>query len=106
MAIQVTVPELKIAEFCQRNHIRKLALFGSVLRNDFRADSDIDVLVEFEPDARVNYFMFVDMQDELSMLLKRQVDLHTSLSLSSYFREKVQQTAEIIYERERQHAPA
>jgi predicted nucleotidyltransferase len=103
MAIQVAIPELKIVEFCQRNRIRKLALFGSVLRDDFRPDSDIDVLVEFEPDARVGW-EFIDMQDELGELFGREVDLHTFKSLNKQFRDKVLQASQVIYERTRSDA--
>jgi predicted nucleotidyltransferase len=85
-----------IADFCRRHHIRKLALFGSILRDDFRPDSDIDVLVEFEP-GHIPGFAFFAMEDELSELLGRKVDLHTRKFLSPYFRDKVQAEAEIQY---------
>lgn len=101
MAVQVTIPTRQIADFCRRNAIRKLALFGSVLRNDFRPDSDIDVLVEFEPNAKVNYFTFIDMQDGLHQLFQREIDLHTPQSLSPYIRPDIIQSAEVIYEQER-----
>jgi len=65
----------QIAEFCRRNHIRKLALFGSVLREDFRPDSDIDVLVSFAPDARWSLFDLVHMEEDLESILGREVDL-------------------------------
>ena len=71
---QIKLPKDRIAEFCQRNRIRRLALFGSVLRDDFTPESDVDVLVEFEPGARVG-LAFITMQDELSDILGRQVDL-------------------------------
>ena len=106
MLSRIRIPTDKIVAFCQHNQIRKMALFGSVLREDFRPDSDVDVLIEFAPDARVNYFMFVDMQDELTRLFKRKVDLHTPYSLGNYFREQVLQSAKVVYERERQYAPA
>ena len=70
------VPKGKIAEFCRRNHIRRLSLFGSVLRDDFRPDSDVDVLVEFEPRTRVGLRFFA-MERELSQILGRNVDLNT-----------------------------
>lgn len=104
MAIQIELPLEAIVNFCRRNQIRKLALFGSVLRADFRPDSDVDVLVEFEPEARVNFLMFVAMQEELGEILQREVDLHTPNSLSVYLRPKVLRTAKVIYERERQHS--
>ena len=74
--MQAAIPYAEIAEFCQRPHIRKLELFGSVLRPDFRPDSDVDVLVEFEPE-HIPGLAFFHMQDELSSLLGRTVDLNT-----------------------------
>ena len=94
MAIQV--PKDKIAGFCRRNHIRRLALFGSVLRRDFGQESDVDVLVEFEPD-HVPGLAFFGMQDELSQILGRKVDLNTPQFLSKYFREAVKKEAEDLY---------
>jgi predicted nucleotidyltransferase len=93
-------PELQVSltEFCRRRHIRKLAFFGSVLRPDFGPHSDIDVLVEFEAGCTPG-FAFFAMQDELSILLGRPVDLHTSGSLSPYFRQQVQATAYVQYSR-------
>jgi predicted nucleotidyltransferase len=91
------IPVDEIAAFCEKHHIRKLALFGSVLRDDFRDDSDIDVLVEFEPDAHPGWEI-VSMQDELSELLGRQVDLGTFNGLSKYIRKPVMRSAQIIYE--------
>jgi len=88
-----------IAEFCERHHIRKLSLFGSVLRDDFRPDSDVDVLVEFEPGHTPDFFRYVDMQDELTEMLGRTVDLNTAGFLSRHFRQKVLKTAQVIYER-------
>lgn len=79
---KIEIPKKKIAEFCRRNHIRKLALFGSVLRDDFRPDSDVDVLVEFEP-GKTPGFAFITMQDELKEILKRDVDLLTFKSIES-----------------------
>lgn len=95
----------EVADLCRRYHIRKLALFGSVLRADFRVNSDIDVLVEFDADAHVGW-EFIDIQDELSKLFGRSVDLHTPNSLSRHFREDVIRTAETLYERTRSDPPA
>jgi uncharacterized protein len=78
----------RIAAFCQRHHIRRLSLFGSVLRDDFHADSDVDILVEFEEGSTPG-FAFFSIQDELTLLLGRTVDLHTPASLSRYFRDQV-----------------
>ena len=85
-----------IAELCDRHHIRRLALFGSVLRSDFRPDRDVDVLVEFEP-GRTPGFGFIGLQDELSRLLGRRVDLNTPQCLSACFRDKVLAEADVIY---------
>jgi predicted nucleotidyltransferase len=90
------LPRHQIAEFCRRHHIRKLALFGSVLRPDFRPESDIDVLVEFEPDS-IPGLAFFTMQEELSAMLGREVDLNTVAGLSRYFRDKVLHEAETLY---------
>jgi uncharacterized protein len=93
----IPVNHRALASLCQRHHIRRLALFGSVLRpDDFRPDSDLDVLVEFEP-GHVPGFAFVALQDELSALLGRRVDLHTPASLSPQFRDAVVREAEVLY---------
>lgn len=86
----------KIAEFCRRHHIRKLAFFGSVLREDFGPDSDVDVLVEFEP-GHVPGLIFFAMEAELSQILGRKVDLNTPKFLSRYFRDQVLEEAEVQY---------
>ena len=88
-----------IAEFCQRHRIRRLALFGSVLHGDERPDSDIDLLVEFEPEARVGLIGLASIQLELSQLLGRPVDLRTASELSRYFRDRVLAEAEVQYAR-------
>lgn len=75
MGIQIKVPKEKISAFCQRNHIRGLAFFGSVLRNDFRSDSDVDVLVEFEPGQDLSLMELVAMENELSEILGRKADM-------------------------------
>jgi predicted nucleotidyltransferase len=94
---RIPIPKEALAEFCRQHHIRRLALFGSVLRDDFRPDSDIDVLVEFEP-GHVPGLAFFGMQDELSELLGRKVDLNTREFLSRYFRDQVAAQAEVHYE--------
>ena len=94
--IKVKLPKQKIADFCRRHHIRKLAVFGSALREDFRPDSDLDVLVEFEP-GRTPGLAFFGMEQELSELLGRKVDLNTPQFLSPYFRDKVLAEAEVQY---------
>lgn len=87
----------EIPDFCRRHHIRRLALYGSALRPDFRSDSDIDMLVEFEPE-RTPGLAFFSMQDELSRLLGRTVDLNTPHGLSKYFRDEVLREAQVLYE--------
>jgi uncharacterized protein len=100
MASKINIPKQTIKEFCQRNLIRKLAFFGSVLRDDFRAESDIDVLVEFEPEAKVGFFELYDMEQELSDIFDgRKIDLNTPKCLSKYFRDKVLTSVEVQYVR-------
>lgn len=94
------VPLDKIRAFCEKYPIRKLSLFGSVLREDFNAESDVDVLVEFESGSVVTYLDMADMQFELEDILGREVDLLTPPALSKYFRQKVLDIAQVIYERE------
>jgi hypothetical protein len=94
---RLAVPYERLAAFCRQHHIRKLAFFGSVLTPAFRPDSDIDVLVEFEA-GYVPGFRFVDLEDELSALLGRRVDLHTAATLSPYFRDRVVGTANPVYQ--------
>lgn len=89
-------PKTKSLSLAERYHIRKLSLFGSILRNDFRTDSDIDILVEFEPGYTPG-FGFIDIQDELSQLLGRRVDLNTPQDISRYFREQVLAEAQVQY---------
>ena len=96
MLKDIEVPREKIAAFCRRNHIRKLAFFGSVLTDRFGPDSDLDVLVEFEPD-HVPGFDFFSMERELSQILGRKVDLNTRGFLSRYFRDKVVAEAKVAY---------
>ncbi|MBU7017057.1 MAG: nucleotidyltransferase family protein [Theionarchaea archaeon] len=93
----IEVPQDEIASFCKKHHIRKLALFGSVLRDDFGPDSDVDVLVEFEPGHVPSFFRLFDIEDELSAILGLRVDLRTPEDLSRYFRQKVLSTAEVKY---------
>jgi hypothetical protein len=99
MAKNMTMPKDKIADLCRRNHIHRLALFGSVLRADFGPDSDVDILVEFDKGFEPG-FAFFKIQDELSELLSRVVELHTPNFLSRYFRDEVLKTAEVQYVRE------
>ena len=93
---KVKIPKEKVADFCRRHHIRRLALFGSVLRDDFQDGSDVDVLVEFEP-GYVPGLRFFSMEEELSQILDRKVDLNTPQFLSPYFRDQVLAEAEAQY---------
>src|SRR5205823_4594759 len=92
----IAIPREKIASLCGRHHIRWLALFGSALTDEFGADSDLDVLVQFEA-GRTPGFGFITVQDELTELFGRKVDLHTPASLSRYFRDEVMASAETLY---------
>ena len=93
----IPIPMDEIQAFCRRHHIRRLALFGSVLRDDFGPDSDVDVLVEFEPE-HIPGLAFFGMQRELTDMLGRQVDLNTPGFISPYFREQVQAEAAVLYD--------
>jgi len=92
----VDIPEDTIADFCRRHHIRRLALFGSILRDDFGPESDIDVLVEFDSD-HIPGLAFFGMEQELAEILRRKVDLNTPQFLSPYFREEVLAEALVQY---------
>ena len=92
------VSKRKIVEFCKRNHIRSLSLFGSILHNDFSRSSDIDVLVEFEIGYVPGFFDLIEMEEELSSMFGgRKVDLRTPNDLSRYFRDDVLAEAEAVY---------
>jgi len=97
VSLQIKIEQESLAGLCRRNGIRRLSFFGSVLRDDFGPESDVDVLVEFNADAGVGLFEFVDLQQELSELLGREVDLHTPASLSHFFRERVLGSAAVAY---------
>ncbi len=96
MAARIPLDRKAVADFCRRHRIRRLSLFGSVVRGDFGPGSDVDVLVEFEP-GHVPGLEFFEMQEELSQLLGRRVDLNTPNGLSPYFRERVLAEAEVAY---------
>lgn len=96
--LPIQVAEGALREFCRRNHIRRLAVFGSALREDFRPDSDVDVLVEFDPRHIPGFLQVARMERELSPLFGgRKVDLRTAEDLSRYFRDEVLATAEVVY---------
>jgi len=92
------IPREQINEFCRKNRIRKLSLFGSSLRDDFRPDSDLDILVEFEPGAHVGVIKLAGLELELSKILGREVDLNTPRFISKYYREQVLAEAEVQYD--------
>ena len=92
------ISDEQLAAFCQRHHIRRISLFGSTLKGTARPDSDIDLLVEFEPDEEPGFLGLAGMEEELSSLLgERRVDLRTPEDLSRYFRDEVLRTAEVLY---------
>ncbi|MDQ1273297.1 MAG: uncharacterized protein QG591_1927 [Planctomycetota bacterium] len=99
--IRIDIPHEKIAEFCKKWKIHEFALFGSVLRDDFRPDSDIDVIVDFEPDSKHTLFDMVSMIDELKMIFGRKVDLLTLRAVEqsrNYIRRKsILSSLEVIY---------
>ena len=96
--IQAELPKDKITLFCKQHHIRKLSLFGSILRDDFGSDSDVDVLVEFEFGHVPSFFHLFDMEDELSAIFGgRKVDIRTPEDLSRYFRQQVMAIAAVQY---------
>lgn len=94
---RIDVPRERIADFCRRHGIRRLAVFGSVLRDDFHPDSDIDVLVEFDAGRRYTYFTLVQIEDDLSALLGRRVDLHMEKTLHPFLRDKILGQTEELY---------
>ncbi len=98
MAIRIPIDRGALADFCKRRHVRKLSLFGSVLRQDFRPDSDVDVLVEFDPEHVPGFIALHGMEEELSSLLGgRAVDLVTERFLNHRIRERVLAGAEVQY---------
>jgi predicted nucleotidyltransferase len=92
------IPHQKLVDFCKAHRIRRLALFGSVLREDFTPGSDVDVLVEFEADARVGMIRLAALENELSQLFGRKVDLNTPGFLSKYYRDRILNEAEVHYD--------
>ena len=93
---RISLDKEKIADFCRRHHISRLSLFGSVLRDDFGPASDVDVLVEFEP-GHVPGLSFFAMEEELSQIIGRKVDLNTPGFLSPYFRDRIKRESEVQY---------
>jgi predicted nucleotidyltransferase len=95
----IVIPYKELNMSCEEHHVRKMALFGSVLRSDFRPESDVDVLVEYDPGTRVSILDMVDLQFKLEELFGHKVDLGTPSSLSKYIRNAVLDSAQVIYER-------
>ena len=98
-APKLPIPDKDLESFCDRHHIRKLSLFGSILTPQFHDDSDIDVLIEFESGRTPDLLTYAGMQTELSEMLGRQVDLRTAHMLSRYFRDEVVASSVVQYER-------
>lgn len=94
---QIVLPIDLIREVCQRHRVRELSIFGSVLREDFRPDSDLDVIVEFQPDARVGFIEFGKLEQELEQLFGRTVDLITKRSVRPELRDEILGSAQVLY---------
>ncbi len=94
---QVSVNPEQLDKLCREHPIRKLSLFGSILRADFTGSSDVDFLVEFNPEAKIGYFKLVQMEQELTELVGRKADLRTPGELSHYFRQNVLNEAIALY---------
>ncbi len=97
MTLPIRIDQDAIAAFCQKHHVVKLAFFGSILTDRFEPDSDIDILVQFDPEATPTLFDVVDMEEELSGMFGRKVDMRTPNELSRYFRDEVVRTAYVQY---------
>lgn len=97
-SLEQRMPKEALIAFCERNHIRRLSVFGSAIRGELRAESDLDILVEFEPDHTPGLFSVIRMEMELSETLGRKVDLRTPDDLSQYFRDEVMANAELQYQ--------
>ena len=95
---RIPIPHKEIAAFCRKYHIRSLALFGSILREDFTPESDIDILIEFEEGKTPGFFSILTMEEELSKLFGgRKIDIRTPEDLSRYFRDDVINSCEVCY---------
>lgn len=94
---RILIPKDKITKFCKKNHIMTMSLFGSVLTDRFTPTSDVDILVEFEPEHIPTLFEVVSMEDELSDIIGRHADFKTPKGISRYFRDEVVATAKRIY---------
>jgi uncharacterized protein len=97
MGLPIEIDKEQIGAFCRKHHIQRFALFGSVLRSDFREDSDVDVLVEFDPEHIPGLLTLAGMENELSDMIGRKADLRTPADLSRYFRDEVVRSAIVQY---------
>jgi predicted nucleotidyltransferase len=97
---RINLTKKQIADFCKKNHIKKFAFFGSILRDDFQPDSDVDVLVTFDRSVLITFLDIAGMEMELSEIVGKKVDLLTPGGLSQYFRDQVIAEAEVQYEQE------
>lgn len=95
--IKIELPQKAVAELCKRYHVRELSVFGSAVRDDFTADSDIDFLVEFMPDAKIGFLEFAGMQIELSELMGRKIDLVSKNGLNPVIRDEVLNSSKVFY---------
>ncbi len=95
----LSINKKRIVVFCQKNHVASLALFGSILTPHFSSKSDVDILVKFDKKYTPSLFDMVDMEEELSMIVGRKVDLKTAEDLSHYFRDEVVAKAKILYDK-------
>jgi predicted nucleotidyltransferase len=95
--MHIEPPKRRIEEFCKRHHIKKLSLFGSALRDDFTPESDLDILVEFDPAHIPGLIRLAGMEIELTSILGRKVDMRTAQDLSRYFRDEVLNSSKVQY---------
>jgi hypothetical protein len=98
MSVKISISKEKIDQFCRRNRIRRLAFFGSVVRDDFSPESDVDVLVEFDQGCGVGMITLAGMEIELSRILERNAEIHTYQGLNPLFRDRVLGEAEVLYQ--------
>ena len=97
MKLPIPIRDDELRAICEKYQVRELLAFGSVVRDDFRPDSDVDLLVEFQPDARVGFFKFFDLQTELQTLVGRKVDLVSKRGLNPFIEREVLDAARSIY---------
>jgi predicted nucleotidyltransferase len=93
----IFLPEIQIAEICRRHHVRELSVFGSAVRGELRPDSDIDLLVDYFPDARPSLFDLIGMKNELSDLIGRKIDLGVKRALKPRYKDQILAEAQVVY---------